>query len=79
MMQLKTLQLIACISFSTVLAQTPATETIMTINNRAVLKSEFEAVYRKNNPKGTSNQKKILMSMLNYFHFLKVKFLKPND
>jgi len=59
MMQLKTLQLIACISFSTVLAQTPATETIMTINNRAVLKSEFEAVYRKNNPKGTSNQKNL--------------------
>ena len=37
-------------------AQTAA-EVIMTINNRPVLKSEFEAVYRKNNPKGTSTDK----------------------
>lgn len=59
MTQFKTLHLIACMSIYTVLAQTPATETIMTINNRAVLKSEFEAVYRKNNPKGTSTAKNL--------------------
>ena len=39
-------------------AQTAA-EVIMTINNRPVLKSEFEAVYRKNNPKGTSTDKNL--------------------
>jgi peptidyl-prolyl cis-trans isomerase SurA len=68
------ISLVLAVSFLTANAQDPV---VMEINGKPVLKSEFEAVYKKNSGKDVQNNTKSVKEYVDLFSLLKAKFLKP--
>lgn len=64
------------ISFNTLSAQD---QTVMTINDRAIKKSEFEAVYKKNNGKEINNINKSVKEYVDLFSVFKSKVFEAES
>lgn len=63
-------------SITTIKAQDP---TIMTINNREISKSEFEAVYKKNNGKEVNTSSKSVKEYVDLFSLFKMKVIEAES
>jgi len=63
-------------TLSTLLAQEPV---VMTINGKPIYKSEFEAVYRKNNGKEVGNATKSVKEYVDLFSLFKSKVLEAES